>query len=127
MGRPRRTSTSTARPNRFGRKPMFSVLWYQRGVVCYELLKPGKMVNTKRYQQQLTDLNHSLLEKRPERGRTERGNMKSFFFMTMLHNIWQIWFATRWKHLTEKFYTMRLTHRTLLLSIITCLHRWATH
>jgi len=30
------------------------------------LLKPGETVNTKRYQQQLIDLNCSLLKKRPE-------------------------------------------------------------
>jgi len=35
-------------------------------LVYYELLKPGETVNTKRYQQQLIDLNRSLLEKRPE-------------------------------------------------------------
>jgi len=35
-------------------------------VVYYELLKPGETVNTKRYQQQLIDLNRSLLKKRPE-------------------------------------------------------------
>ena len=57
---------------------MFCVWWYHRGVVCYELLKPGKTVNIKRYQQQLTDLNRSLFEKRPERGRTEKGDTKSF-------------------------------------------------
>ena len=33
--------------------------------VYYELLKLGETVNTKRYQQ-LIDLNHSLLKKRPE-------------------------------------------------------------
>ena len=33
----------------------------------YELLKYEEAVNTKRYQQQLTDLIYSLLEKRPER------------------------------------------------------------
>jgi len=32
----------------------------------YELLKPGETVNTKRYQQQLINLNRSLLKKRPE-------------------------------------------------------------
>ena len=59
-------STSTARPNRFGRKTMLCVWWDQKGVVYYELLKPNETVNTKRYQQQLFDLNRSLLEKRPE-------------------------------------------------------------
>ena len=73
---------------------MLCVWWDQRRMVCYELLKPGETVNTKRYQQQLTDLNRSLLEKRPERSRTERGNKKSFFFMTMLLHIWQYGLAT---------------------------------
>jgi len=35
-------------------------------VIYYDLLKPGKTINTKRYQQQLIDLNRSLLKKRPE-------------------------------------------------------------
>ena len=52
--------------------------------MIYELLKPGETVNTKRYQQQLTDLNRSLLEKSHN---TERGNNKSYFFVTMLHHI----------------------------------------
>ena len=38
-------STSTARPNRFGRK-MLCVWWDQKGVVYYKLLKPGETVNT---------------------------------------------------------------------------------
>jgi len=37
-----------------------------RRVIYYDLLKPGKTINTKRYQQQLIDLNRSLLKKRPE-------------------------------------------------------------
>ena len=45
---------------------MFCVWWDQKGVVYYELLKPSETVNTKRYQQQLIDLNRSLLKKRPE-------------------------------------------------------------
>jgi len=56
-------STSTARSNRFGRKTMLCVWWDQKGMVYYELLKPGETVNTKRYQQQLIDLNRSLLKK----------------------------------------------------------------
>ena len=43
-------STSTARPNRFGKKTMLCVWWDQKGVVYYELLKPGETVNSKRYQ-----------------------------------------------------------------------------
>jgi len=77
-------STSTARPNRFGRKTMLCVWWNQKGVVYYELLKPGETVNTKRYQQQLIDLNHSLFKKDQN---TKRGNTRSFFSMTMLRHI----------------------------------------
>ena len=45
---------------------MLCVWWDQKGVIYYELLKPGETVNTKRYQQQLIDLNRSLLKKRLE-------------------------------------------------------------
>jgi len=63
---PGASSTSTARSNSFGRKTMLCVWWNQKDVIYYELLKPGKTVNTKRYQQQLIDLNSSLLKKRLE-------------------------------------------------------------
>ena len=42
------------------------VWWDQKGVVYYELLKPGETVNTERYRQQMIDLNQALREKRPE-------------------------------------------------------------
>ena len=38
----------------------------QKGVIYYELLKPGETVNIERYRQQMIDLNQALLEKRPE-------------------------------------------------------------
>ena len=38
----------------------------QKGVIYYELLKPGETVNTERYRQQMNDLNQTLREKRPE-------------------------------------------------------------
>ena len=82
-------STSTTRPNRFGRNTMLCVWWDQRGVVYYDLLKPTETVNTERCQQQLTDLNLSPLEKKARKTPNRRGNTKSFFFMTMLHYIWQ--------------------------------------
>ena len=63
---------------------MLCVWWDQKGVVYYKLLKPGKTVNTKRYQQQLTDLNRFRVEKVPE---LERDNTKSFFFTIVPHHI----------------------------------------
>ena len=45
---------------------MLCVWWNQKGVIYYELLKPGETVNTERYQQQMINLNQALCEKRPE-------------------------------------------------------------
>ena len=63
---PGQPSTSSSRPDRFGRKTMLCVWWDQQGVVYYELLKPGETVNAYRYHQQLIKLNSALREKRPE-------------------------------------------------------------
>ena len=62
---PGQPSTSTAKPDRFGKKTMLCVWWDQKGVVYHELLKPGETVNTDRYRQQMINLNHALIEKRP--------------------------------------------------------------
>ena len=45
---------------------MLGVWWDQNSIVYYEVLKPGKTVNTQRYRQQMIHLNHALIEKRPE-------------------------------------------------------------
>ena len=45
---------------------MLCVWWDQCGVVYFEVLKPGETVNTDRYRQQIINLNHALIEKRPE-------------------------------------------------------------
>jgi len=71
-------------------------------VVYYELLKPGKTVNTKRYQQQLIDLTVRCLKNDQN---NKRGNTRSFFSMTMRHHIRQNQFRTRWKHSAGKFYS----------------------
>jgi len=63
---PGELSISTARPNRYGRKTMLCVWWDQKGVIYYELLKPGEIINTERYRQQMINLNQVLCEKRPE-------------------------------------------------------------
>ena len=58
MGWSRPTSTSSSRPNRFGRKMMLCVWW------VYKLLKSGETVNAHRYHQQLK-LHRIMREKRP--------------------------------------------------------------
>jgi len=53
---PGEPSTSTARPNRYGRKAMLGVQWDQKGMISYELLKHGETVNSERHRQQMIDL-----------------------------------------------------------------------
>ncbi|UYV73512.1 CACTIN [Cordylochernes scorpioides] len=65
-GLPGQFPKQTLRPNRFGKKAMLCIWWDQTGVVYFELLKPGKMVNTSRYEQQMHSLREALNEKRPE-------------------------------------------------------------
>jgi len=114
--------TSTTRPNRFGRKTMLCVWWDQKGVVYYELLKPGETVNTKRYQQ-LIDLNRSLLKKRLE---YQKRQHKVIFLHDNAPSHTANQFGTRWKHSAGKFYPGLLT-RLGILPITTCLHRWVTY
>ena len=45
---------------------MLCIRWDQCGVVYFELLKSGETVNTDCYRQQIINLNHALIEKRPE-------------------------------------------------------------
>ena len=45
---------------------MLCVWWDQKGIVYYELLKPGETVNTARYQQQMINLAQALRVNRPE-------------------------------------------------------------
>ncbi|GFW91098.1 mariner Mos1 transposase [Trichonephila clavipes] len=61
---PGQPSKSTARPNRFRSKAMLCIFWDQEEPIHYELLKPGKTVNTHRYKQKLLNLNDYILEKR---------------------------------------------------------------
>ena len=45
---------------------MLFVWWDQSGIVYYKLLEPSKTVNSQRYHQKMINLNHALIEKRPE-------------------------------------------------------------
>ena len=49
-----------------GKPPKKFEDWDQKGVIYYELLKPGETVNTNLYQQQMVDLNRALQEKRQD-------------------------------------------------------------
>ena len=57
---------------------MLCVWCDQRGVVYYELLKSGEMINAKRYQQQLTDLNRFLLEKSQKEAELKEATQSNF-------------------------------------------------
>ena len=62
-------STSTPKRNIHGFKVMLCIWWDQKGIVYYELLKPGETITAIRYQQQLINLNQVLKEKRAEYGK----------------------------------------------------------
>ena len=45
---------------------MLCICWGQKGVLYYELLKPGESINGERYRWQLIRLKRAISEKRPE-------------------------------------------------------------
>ena len=45
---------------------MLCIWWNQKGVLYYELLKPGETINGERYRTQLISLKRAITEKRPE-------------------------------------------------------------
>lgn len=63
---PGQPSTSSPKPDRFGKKTMLCIWWDQSGVIYYELLKPGETVDAHRYHQQLIKLNQAISRNRPE-------------------------------------------------------------
>ena len=115
-------STSSSRPNRFGRKTVLCVWWNQEDVIYYELLKPGT-VNAHRCHQQLIKLHRALRKKRPHQKRHDKliflhDNAPSLT-STMVQNYLE-------RHSTRKCYPIPLTHQTWHLLTITCFRRWAT-
>ena len=62
----RPTSQSNAEPNIHGAKIMLCIWWDQKGVLYYELLKPGETIIGERYRTQLICLKRVIAEKRPE-------------------------------------------------------------
>ena len=62
---PGKPSTSSARPDIYGKKLLLCLWWDCKGVLYYEVLKPGETVTADRYQQQLLNLSDAIEEKRP--------------------------------------------------------------
>ena len=57
---------STTKPNIHGAKVILCIWWDQKGVLYYELLKPGEIINGERYRTQLFRFKRVIAEKRPE-------------------------------------------------------------
>lgn len=57
---------TVAKPNLHQNKVLLCCWWDSRGVVYYELLKPGETITSVRYCQQLNKLNEALRIKRPD-------------------------------------------------------------
>ena len=64
--KPGQPAKSTVKPNIHGSKVMLCILWDPKGVLYYELLKPGETINGERYRTQLIHSKRAIAEKRPE-------------------------------------------------------------
>ena len=64
--KPGQPAKSTAKPNIHGEKVMRCICWDQKGVLYYELLKPGETINGERYRTQVIHLKRAIAEKRSE-------------------------------------------------------------
>jgi [histone H3]-lysine36 N-dimethyltransferase SETMAR len=63
---PGKTPKLISKANIHGKKVLLCIWWDQKGILYYELLKPGQTVTGDRYNEQLTKLNQQLMIKRPE-------------------------------------------------------------
>lgn len=59
------SSKSTPKPNIHGKKVLLCVWWGMKGIIHYELLKPGQTINAELYCQQLDRLNDQIAIKLP--------------------------------------------------------------
>ena len=103
--------------------PKKFVWWDQKGVIYYELLKPGETVNTNRYQQQMIDLNRALQERRPDYRRRQH---KVIFFTIMPHHTQRIGSRKRSRWSVGKYWRIPLILQTWLRWITICSHHWPT-
>ena len=61
-----------SKPIIHAKKVLLSIWWDHRGVIHYELFKPGENITAERYQQQLVRVSDALEEKRPYTGDGKR-------------------------------------------------------
>ena len=61
-----RPAKSTAKPNIHGATVMLCIWCDQKGLLYYELLKPGETINRERYRTQLIHFKRAIAKKRPE-------------------------------------------------------------
>ena len=60
--KPGQPAKSTAKPNIHNAKVMLCIWWDQKGVLYYELLKPGETIIGERYRTQLIRLTRAIAE-----------------------------------------------------------------
>ena len=114
---------STATPNIHGAKVMLCTWWDQKGVLYYELLKPGETINGECYRTQLIRLKRAIAEKRPEYATRHEAiifhhdNARAMLLFRL---------RTIWKTVDGKFYPTRLIAQTLPLLTTICSGRRRT-
>ena len=64
--KPGQPAKSTAKPNIHVAKKMLCIWWDRKGVLYYELLKPGETINEERYRALLIRLKRAMAEESPE-------------------------------------------------------------
>ena len=95
-------------------------VWDQKGVIYYELLKPGETINVHRYHQQLIKLQRALHEKRLH---YRKRHDKRIFLHDNASSHTSTMVQTTWRNSTGKCYPI-LTHQIWHLLTITCFRRW---
>ena len=110
--KPCQPAKSMAKPNIHGAKVMLCILWDQKGVLYYELLKLFETINGERYWTQLIRLKRAIAEKRPEYATRHEAII---FIMTTLGPMLLFRLRTIWKTVDRKFYPTCLIAQTLPL------------
>ena len=109
---------STAKPNIYGAKVMLCIWWDQKGVLYYELLKPGGTINGERYRTQLIRLKRAVAEKRPEYATRHEA--------IIFHHGNARPHVAIWKTVDVKFYPTHLISQTSTLLTTICSGRCRT-